>query len=229
MFMKISQPQARDLEIARNYGLDPERLLHLRRMEFSPREQILTQGDRLSALLLVLSGKSKVCSLVNNGKNLILNYFISHGIIGDIELMTTDKIISTTQIALSEFHCLLIPLAKNEVYLKGNIIFMNHLAEELAQKLLSSSRNYLSAAFCSGEQRLSAYILETAYKDYFADNLVDVAATIGLSYRQMFRLLNRLLDAKIIERYLDGFRILDAKRLRQEAGAEPEEDYGKRG
>jgi hypothetical protein len=35
---------------------------------------------------------------------------------------------------------------------------------------------------------LCTYILQGAYKNYFFDNLTDVAATIGISYRHLLRL-----------------------------------------
>ena len=53
--------------------------------QFEQRETIITQGALLDRLLFVLGGKAKVCTLADNGKNLVLAYYISDGIIGDME------------------------------------------------------------------------------------------------------------------------------------------------
>jgi AraC-like DNA-binding protein len=96
-----------------------------------------------------------------------------------------------------------------------NLTFMTTLAKGLSENLISSSHNYTSNALYSGEQRLCTYILQGAYKNYFFDNLTDVAATIGISYRHLLRLLNKLCDDAILKREKRRFQILDKEQLVQ--------------
>lgn len=57
-------------------------------------------------LLFVLSGKAKVCASADNGRDLLLSYYIEDGIVGDVELMRSRYVASTTMIALTEFVCI---------------------------------------------------------------------------------------------------------------------------
>ena len=92
---------------------------------------------------------------------------------------------------------------------------MTTLAKGLSENLINSSHNYTSNALYSGEQRLSTYILQGAYKNYFFDNLTDVAATIGISYRHLLRLLNKLCDDGILQREKRKFKIIDEDQLKE--------------
>lgn len=81
-------------------------------LRFLPGEMILCEGMPMEYLLLVISGKAKVCSTSANGKDLLLCYYISEGIIGDVELMTNNHIASTTVSAITEFLCIGLPYVK---------------------------------------------------------------------------------------------------------------------
>ncbi|GCF95633.1 catabolite gene activator protein [Enterococcus florum] len=202
------------VQLLKKYGLSDHQS-DCRYQTYRIGETILEQGAKLSYLMIVVSGKAKVCSTAMNGKDLVLSYYLSSGLIGDVELMTDSPSAVASVIALSEVGCIKVPYYGKQDPLFENLIFMKILAESLTEKLNSSSQNYLSTALYTGEQRLCSYILRGAYKHYFIDNLTDAAATIGLSYRHLFRLLKKLCDDQLIVREGPGFRILDEKRLRQ--------------
>lgn len=189
------------------WDLQISELSALKVATFKNREEILSQGQPFEYLMIVMSGKAKVCNYTANGKNLVLSYYISDGIIGDMEMMLGLESADTTIIALSEFKCILIPLAENEERLRKHIPFLNDLGKGLAEKLLKSSRNFLSASFYTAQQRLCKYILETQYKNFFSDNMTDVAATIGTSYRHLYRLLGDLTKEGILRKDEDGYWI----------------------
>lgn len=177
-------------------------------------ETIHMEGETHQLLLLVVSGKAKVCTTATNGKDLVLTYYLSDGLIGDMELASAKGQGAASVVALSDFECLAIPYSNQGDLLMGNLTFLSLLAKGLSEKLLLSSKNYVSTALYTGEQRLCTYILEGAYKNFFQDNLTDVAATIGISYRHMFRLLKKLCEEEILQREDHGFFILDEDQLR---------------
>ncbi|MDT2834316.1 cyclic nucleotide-binding domain-containing protein [Vagococcus carniphilus] len=76
-------------KLLNQYHLDINQLTHYKYIHFN--------------LLIVSSGKVKVCSTAKNGKNLILSYYLSSGIIGDIEFLTDELKATTTITALSPF------------------------------------------------------------------------------------------------------------------------------
>jgi CRP-like cAMP-binding protein len=197
------------------YSLEENKLKDLEFITIKALETIIYEGDLNNYLWLVESGKVKVCSMMENGSNLILSYYVSGGILGDIELLTNDYTATVTVITLSEVTCVKIPIEKNLDYLTQNLAFIRELATGLTIKLQDSSNNYLSTALFSGEERLCSYILDGSYKHHFQDNLRDVSETLGLSYRHVSRLLKKLVDEQIIERQTSGYYITNEEALRK--------------
>ena len=200
-------PRLADYDVT---GVD---LLDAVSLRFQPGEAILREGTPMEYLLFVISGKAKVCSAAANGKDLILCYYISEGIVGDAELMTDAHIASATISAITEFRCIGLPYTKYADVLKANLGFVNRVGRELAVKLLRSSRNCTVIALHSGEERLCAYILQTPQGDVFSETLTDVARSIGTSYRHMLRMLNRLCAQGVMHKETHGYRIVDRPEL----------------
>ncbi len=189
-------------------------------LSFKAGETILQEGMPVTYLLIVMTGKAKVCSTAKNGRNLVLYYYISDGIIGDIELMTNTYVATANIIAITDFECIALPYKKNAMNLKNNIEFLNKLGHGLSVKLARSSKNHVSTTLYSGEERLCAYILQTSHNDIFSDMLTDVSCSIGMSYRHMFRLLNQLCIDGLLAKRDNGYLIINRDALTLRA-AEP--------
>lgn len=204
----------RHLELLDHYGLlDHQAVSEVR--TFSSGETIFTQGIEYKYMMIVVSGKAKVCTSAPTGKDLVLAYYLSSGLIGDVELMSNTPYATASVVTLSPFECIVVPFDPEKDSIFKNLKFMTALAKGLSENLINSSYNYTSNALYSGEQRLCAYILQGSYKDYFSDNLTDVAATIGVSYRHLLRLLNKLCEDKILKKAKKSFWILDQEQLTQ--------------
>ncbi|MBV7390805.1 cyclic nucleotide-binding domain-containing protein [Enterococcus alishanensis] len=207
------------LPILQKWQLKSQELKDCQIFIFNPRERIVTEDEEINHFLLMVSGRAKVCNFASNGKNLILGYYISAGLIGDVELMTHQKTATSTIVSISECICIAIPIKQNYQILRNNLQFINALAEELAKKLNENSHNYFASAVYSGEARLAYYILENAYKNYFQDNLRDVAGSVGLSYRHLFRILNHFIDEGLLEKKDEGYFIKEAAILKEKSMA----------
>lgn len=182
-------------------------------LRFQPGEAIMSEGMPMEYLMFVISGKAKVCSTTASGKDLILCYYISEGIIGDMELMTGALVGCKTMCALTEFLCIGLPYKKYAEILKADLIFVNRVGRELSQKLILSSRHNTDIALHSGEERLCAYILQTTHDSLFCETLTDVARSIGVSYRHLLRMLNRLCAEDVLRKESHGYRILNRPEL----------------
>lgn len=189
-------------------------------LRYKAGETILQEGMPISYLLIVVAGKAKVCSVAKNGRNLVLCYYISEGILGDMEFMMDTCVSTTSVIAITDFECIGLPFQQCAVDLKSDPGFLNRLGHELSAKLLRSSKNYVSAALYSGEERLCAYILQTSNQGVFRDTLTDVSCSVGMSYRHLFRLLNQLCADGLLEKRNDGYLIVNRGGLIRRA-AEP--------
>jgi CRP-like cAMP-binding protein len=165
-----------------------------------------------------LSGKAKVLLDLSDGKQMMLAYFISGGIIGDIELMTdTDTNQSTLQ-AVTRLECIALPLRTYRHALTSNLTFINHIGKELAQKLRQRAVNGSINTLQPLETRLCAYISQTANANTFSEKLTEVAVMTGASYRHLLRCFNTLCAQRILEKQKKGYRIINREALHRMAG-----------
>ena len=211
--MKRTPLEKKNFDILSGYGIHSIEPNACECMRFKAGETILNEGAPITHLLIVVSGKAKVCSTAENGKDLLICYYISGGIMGDIELMTNTYVAATSIAAVTDFECISLPYKRNAADLKNNIEFMNRVGYELALKLLGSSKSRVNASLYSGEARLCSYILEAAHGDKFDDTLTDTACSIGISYRHLLRLVNKLCQDKVLEKKKKGFAVTDRKAL----------------
>lgn len=183
------------------------------RLCFLPGEEVLREGTPISWLFIVVSGRAKVCRTASNGKSLILCYYISDGMIGEVELMIRQELAISSIIAITDFECIAVNYKNCIAELKNNIGFLNKVGVELAEKLARSTEDFTSSALYTGEQRLCAYILQTSHHNLFSDILTDVSCLVGLSYRHMFRLLGQLCEDGVLDKRESGYYILNRKEL----------------
>lgn len=201
------------LDLLNKYGLlDHQSVCEVQ--QFKSGETIFSQGVEYKYIMIVVSGKAKVCTSAPSGKDLVLAYYLSSGLIGDVELMSNTTYATASVITLSPFEVIIVPFQDDQDLIFKNLTFMTTLAKGLSENLINSSHNYTSNALYSGEQRLCTYILQGSYKNYFFDNLTDMAATIGISYRHLLRLLNKLCDDGILKREKRKFQITDMEQLK---------------
>lgn len=182
-------------------------------LHFSPGEEVLRESLPISWLYIVTDGRAKVCRTDPNGKSLILCYYISDGMIGEVELMTKQEFCTSTVMAITDFECIAINYQNCMEELKTNTFFLNKIGIALARKLSRSSDSFTSSALCTGEQRLCSYILQTSHHNLFNDILADVSCSVGLSYRHLFRLLARLCEHRILDKRKSGYYIIDREEL----------------
>lgn len=101
-------------EILDYYGLlEHEAICEIR--HFDTGEEIYSQGVEYKHLMIVVSGKAKVCVSAPNGKDLILAHYLSRGLIGHAELMTETKYATASVMTLSPFECILILFKANRI------------------------------------------------------------------------------------------------------------------
>ena len=146
------------LAVLAEYGLGEARLsgCHLRRYEAG--EAMVRQDEAMDALLFVRSGRAKVCINARNGRHLIICYYISDGVLGDVELLTEAQAMDTVT-ALSQVDCVAVPMERNREALLGCLPFVLRMGQEVSAKLKYSSRAHTVSALYTSEERLCSYLL----------------------------------------------------------------------
>lgn len=204
------------------YGLDLSALTGCEARFYEAGETIIQVGRYIDNMLLITEGRAKVCRYAANGRSLVLCYASSE-LMENLEVLCGIKNATTSVAAMTDLVCVAIPWRANEAYLRGNLAFLNGLCRSLADKLLCTSSHISSASLRSCEGRLCAYLLEFSYKGVFSELLTEAASYVGMSYRHMLRILNRLCREGLLEKGPAGYRILDPAGLE----ARMEWDVGK--
>lgn len=215
--MKTETVKETDQQIFRQYGLEASSLCQVKKVSYASGEVVLQQGETMQYLYLILHGTAKICINAANGKNLILTYYISKGMLGSIELMKETPIGATTVTAMTPLHMIAIPYEGNTAYMKKNIVFMNYIARSLADIVVSSDSARVASALYTSEERLCSYILIAQHQGLFTDVLSDAAQSVGMSYRHLFRVMHRLCEEGILKKTAQGYQIINIKALQKKA------------
>lgn len=198
-------------------GLDGIDTSNISVMRYAKGEFICSEGQPILYLFIVLDGKAQVFVTSNGGKTLLLSFFSSKSLLGEVELLT-DGLASTSVQAVTDMLCIGIPLANYRNYLKNSIKFMNYLGGELALKLTRSTKNNAANILYALEARLCAYIFVSAEENVFIKKLTEVAELLGTSYRHLLRTLEKLCSLHILERRTHGYLIKNSSALAERSG-----------
>ena len=198
-------------------GLTEEEIASCEVLAFQSGEYICREGEAIERLLMVEEGKAKVCQTGENGRDLIVCYYLSEGTLGDLELMTGASEAYNSVIAITALRGIALPRAMCEGRLMETAPFLVHIGRELARNAVNNAWSYKNASLHTAEERLCAYIRETSYRGFFREVLTDAASSIGVSYRHLHRLLASLCSQGVLEKTPQGLRILDRERLEEKA------------
>ena len=197
------------------YGLswlDPSSAVLIR---YDRCEWMLLAEQEIGYLYILLSGKAKVCMSDESGRNLLLCYYVSDGIMGDIELMMGRREAISSVQAVTPVVCIGLPLQTYAEAMLSHLPFVLRVAKGLSIKLHASVASTTEIILRPFEARLSGYLLQSAQGGVFSERLIDVAEQLGVSYRHLLRALKSFYEAGILEKRKDGYHIIDEEALRE--------------
>ena len=188
---------------------------HMKLLKFDKYEYLSREEEDLEYLLFFIQGKAKVFKTLPNGRNLLLAFYNSIRVIGDIEIVKNQSATSTIQ-ALSTCYCLAIPMKKARLELTNDRKFLKFTCESLAEKLAAVSMNSSINLLYPLENRLASYINEFLTNDEdsniyidFDENLVNIAELLGSSYRHLLRTLNTLSKKGVLEKEDGKYKVIN--------------------
>lgn len=216
--MKRFAPTEKELERLSEYGLRPGELVGCERRSYESGELLTREKEPLGRLDFVLSGRARVSTLASDGRALVLCYYVSQGLLGDVELMTGRPVADATVAAVTAVETLSLPTERNAAALLESRRFLEFAARQLAFKLTRSSQGYAASALCSKEQRVCGYLLQNARGGVYAGPLTEAAESLGISYRHLSRVVHRLAGQGVLRRDPQGWRVLAPAELARLAG-----------
>ena len=188
---------------------------HMKLLKFDKYEYLSREEEDLEYLLFFIQGKAKVFKTLPNGRNLLLAFYNSIRVIGDIEIVKNQ----------STCYCLAIPMKKARLELTNDRKFLKFTCESLAEKLAAVSMNSSINLLYPLENRLASYINEFLTNDEdsniyidFDENLVNIAELLGSSYRHLLRTLNTLSKKGVLEKEDGKYKVINKVLLEELAG-----------
>ena len=137
----------------------PPYLNQLQKVTFQKNDYICTQGQAITELTYILSGKVKIVRSLFNGKEHILETLNQPQILGDVELMTNQPAGSSV-IALEDVQAVQLPLNNKEELLKDPV-FLYQIGRNLATALHKQGITASTNASYSVKERLATHILNS--------------------------------------------------------------------
>lgn len=183
----------------------------LRLVTYQAGQAICHQEDHLAALSLVVTGKVKIVRKLFNGKDYILDISSSPNLIGDIELLTGQRIVSSV-IALEKVWVVQLPLHNRQQLLK-DATFLYKVGKGLATSLYLQNIQAASNIGYSVKERLATHILSIENEGKFQLELHLLADSFGTSYRHLLRTIKDFLEEKTIAKEGKNYHILQRKTL----------------
>lgn len=202
-------------ELLRKYGLNEEFEQILEVIEYEKGEYICQQEQEIHYVLLVLEGEARVFCDLENGKRLLVCFYEAGGVIGDVEFMMGTVITDSSVQVMTRFRCIGIPVPQSREKLMKNQIFLYQLGNNLAHKILRSTRNSANNILYPLETRLCSYIDTACREDVFDEKLTEVAEALGTSYRHLLRALNELIEQNILQKNRHKYVIIDRSELKK--------------
>ena len=190
----------------------PPYLNQLQKVTFQKGNYICTQGQDITELTYILSGKVKIVRSLFNGKEHILETLNQPQILGDVELMTNQPAGSSV-IALEEVQAVQLPLNNKEELLKDPV-FLYQIGRNLAMALHKQGITASTNASYSVKERLATHILNSEEENIFQLSPSILASRFGTSYRHVQRVIKQFIDQGIIEKEaFKTYRILERQTL----------------
>ena len=187
-------------------------LSQLQKVTFQKNDYICTQGQAITELTYILSGKVKIVRSLFNGKEHILETLNQPQILGDVELMTNQPAGSSV-IALEEVQAVQLPLNNKEELLKDPV-FLYQIGRNLAMALHKQGITASTNASYSVKERLATHILKSEEENIFQLSPSILASRFGTSYRHVQRVIKQFIDQGIIEKEaFKTYRILERQTL----------------
>lgn len=187
----------------------------LRPRSYSRGDTIIRQGDEGSSLYLVLTGRLKVVSSNEEGKEALLDFFGPNDYFGELALLDAN-VRSASVIAVEETDLLCITRRKLMNFLQQNPEANLSVMRGLANRTRSISQNLSSLAQLDVYGRVARVIINEAVEE--GDRLItptltqkEIGEMVGASREMVSRILKDLRTGGYIS--TEGRRIIVHRRL----------------
>lgn len=173
-------------------------------------EYLCRYGGSVPRLLILLSGKVAVSISPPHGRTHLITYCTPGSLIcGDVEtVLGNTQATADLRAEEEDAWCASIPIAAHREALMNDLDFLRCAVRRLAREMVKDSLYAANNLLFPVEERLGAYLANTAQNGVFQGNLTRLSELFGVSYRQVSRVMKSFLERGWLERCADGWHIL---------------------
>ena len=186
---------------------------------FNKNEYICREEEHLKNIYFLVDGKAKVSKHLENGKSLLISFYIPLTIIGDVEFIQNNVTDCSVQ-AIEDTYCIGINFNIVRSKLTKDCKFLLKICEYLSGKLTNNSNNSSINLLYPLENRLASYIVAFANIDNdkikkftFKESYSEISELLGTSYRHLNRTLNKFCFEGILKKCHREYVIEDFNKL----------------
>ncbi|AWK52319.1 hypothetical protein DIC82_15505 [Clostridium beijerinckii] len=186
---------------------------------FNKNDYICREEEQLENMYFLVDGKAKVSKHLENGKSLLISFYMPLTIIGDVEFIRNDVTDCSVQ-AIEDTYCIGINFNIVRKKLIKDCKFLLKICEYLSDKLTNGSNNSSINLLYPLENRLASYIVafinthdNNIKKFTFKENYNEISELLGTSYRHFNRVLNKFCLEGILKKCDREYVIEDFEKL----------------
>lgn len=195
---------------------EQETLDHIKLFQYEKGQYLCQNGRNIDFMLFLVKGEVKVFTSLTNGKSYLLRVEKPLSVLGDVEFLDRQEFSANVE-ALNTCHCLSISFSYLRKMEGHNPIFLRFIIKELGYKLKTISYLSTENLYLPLISKFAAYVLmhvdegETRVK--LKSDFKDISIQLGATYRHLSRVMNRLVEEKILEKDGHSFTVLDRQAL----------------
>ncbi len=183
-------------------------------VHYQASEVIIQQGIVPEYLFYLVQGKCTIREYFPNGKAMILNSIYPYSLVGEIELVN-EQDLSLSVSALTDCNLLAIPLDPCKELLLNDVSFLRQLSTILALKERQASKKLSHIFGYPLKNRLADFILENRQGDWFTIRKVEIAESLGVTYRHEENLKKQFIKECCLEHCKPDYLITDLQGLEE--------------
>ncbi|WP_319370196.1 Crp/Fnr family transcriptional regulator [uncultured Ilyobacter sp.] len=186
----------------------PEIRRFLKIKKYAKGEIIFNAYKPVLYIYFLVEGLVEINSIMLSGNKLFINNLFPLELIGDLEYMNNQDAMFDV-VAADASTAILLPFDIAKKYLEDNPKFWRLLAIECNKKLLRTNKAIILKGSYSLKTVLANYLIKNNYEITFS-SLVDLAAHLNVSYRNLSRVIKTLSEEGVIKK--DRKKIITLKR-----------------
>ncbi len=188
---------------------------------FKKGEHLVRIGEPLQHFFLLVEGKLKIYTLLENGKKILIRFYRPLSAIGDLEFLS-DYPPNAAVEALEQSCVITIPMKDIRHYTLECPKFLRFVIRQLSHKLYTYSKISSLNLVYPLENRVASYLWSVSQIDenkrleeIRVSSLEELASLLATSYRHLSRVLNKLDAGGIISRHRGNIKIIDFSQLEE--------------